>query len=131
MKKILALLLIMISFSGCENDDTDFIVGNWKVIKVMNDTTVYTTLTECDQTIVFHFEKNKDIRGMGPSVSSEGEICMFTGSVYKWNKINNGYVVTNPGGLVISEVAKVSKDTIMFHNLDGYPSDFKKILVRQ
>ena len=130
MKKILVLLLIVLSFSGCENDDNDSITGNWKVQSTLNGEIQSNTLDECDANIVYHFDSNKDFWKDGPEITSSGYICQpALGGT--WKKISGTtYALMNHGAMFI-EIVKVNKDTIIFQNIDSYPDDFKKILVRQ
>ncbi|MBF6640898.1 hypothetical protein IVB69_05360 [Flavobacterium sp. J49] len=130
MKKILFLLLLTLSFSGCENDDTDYIVGEWKVEKVLVDNTFTSDgLIECDLNTIYIFRSDKKFLISGPQVTNDGYLCMLLGAD-QWRKTDNGYSILNDT-YSRSEIIKVSKDTIVMQNIDGYPTNFKKMLVRQ
>lgn len=132
MKKVLLLLLLSISFSGCENDDTDYIVGEWKVEKVLVDNAFTSAgLIECDLNTIYIFRSDKKFLIGGPSKTSDGYLCMLLGAD-QWQKTDNGYnVIGSTYNYLHSEIMKVSKDTIVMQNIDGYPTNFKKMLVRQ
>ena len=132
MKKTFALLLLVaLSLSSCENDDDDFIVGEWKVKKVLiNGNPV--SLIECDETTVYDFRSNQEFRIYGSSITSDGYVCMLHG-VVRWEKSDvEAYILryNNSDAPIAAEVVKVSKDTIVLQNIEDYPSELKKILVR-
>jgi hypothetical protein len=130
MKKIILLFLICITFSSCEKDETDYIVGEWKVMKVsINNIFTSDGLVDCDFNTVYDFRSDKEFRIYGPQITSDGYICMLLGAI-KWEKTNNGYNILQTTN-VRAEIIKVSNDTIVLQKIDGYSVNFKKMLVRQ
>ena len=134
MKKVVLLLLIAISFSGCENNDDDSIIGFWKIRSTKVGDVEDSNLSECDLLQEFDFyggNHDNDFRA-GYIVTPEGHICDFLFPADKWQKSSNGvYHITDLSGNIISEVVKVNKNTIMFQNIQGHAANYKKILVRK
>lgn len=131
MKKVLVLLLLALSLSGCEKDDDSSITGTWKVHSNFTGVTENTSLDECDLDTKYVFDGNQDFWRSGPQVTSSGYICVYY-AANKWKKISGGYqIVNSANNTVAADIIKVSRDTLRFQNIQGYTSDYKKILVRQ
>ena len=133
MKKILALLLITLTFSGCSSDDSDYIVGSWKVKSYTISGTTSENLDECDANSLYVFHSDGHFVSSGAQVNTQGESCMFEWAI-KWRKEADYYIVYEQYGNTIFDHARLTKindDSILVEDITNNSPDLKKTLVRQ
>jgi hypothetical protein len=132
MKKIVLLLLIVITFASCESSDTDYIVGNWKVKSVTTDGVTTEVLDFCDGNSSFKFHAGGRFQSLGALTTPEGESCMFDWA-NKWTKSDDYYFIHEAypdieQPVVLGKLTKINQDSM---RLEGNQINVSKILVRQ
>ena len=96
MRKLKLITIIFILLTSCSKDDSEFIVGQWKVTARFESQT-QVELNECDEFVIYEFSEDFSMWSfiINDSEIPDGIICgIFPPNIYEWEKVDEDMYIT-------------------------------------